>query len=124
MLAWMRSSLTMEVIMGEACELIKVDFKPFSKKKHDAYSTHNSENSMNIGSVQKKLFSPLTWYVNPSSSAGDPLYESVKKMFLEVDLAVSLDLVAGGNSITVNKNLPNAGRSTQYLMLFNDEKRE
>jgi len=45
-------------------------------------------------------------------------------MFLEVDLAVSLDLVAGGNSITVNKNLPNAGRSTQYLMLFNDEKRE
>ena len=112
MLAWMRSSLTMEVIMSEACELIKVDFKPFSKKKHDLHSTGSSENSLQLCSIQKKLFSPLTWYVNPCSSAGDPLYESVKKMFLEVDLAVSLDLVAGGSSITVNKNLPNAGRST------------
>ena len=45
-------------------------------------------------------------------------------MFLEVDLAVSLDLVAGGSSITINKNLPNAGRSTQYLMLLNDDRRE
>lgn len=51
-LAWMRSSLTMEVIMGEACELIKVDFKPFSKRKPENYSrTYNSDNSMNMASV-------------------------------------------------------------------------
>ena len=52
------------------------------------------------------------------------MYAIVKKVFLEVDLAISLDLAAGGPAIHVTKNVPNAGRGTQYIMLLGDDKRE
>ena len=72
---------------------------------------------------QKKIFSPLKWYTD-SDLEDDALYEILKKMFAEVDVAITLDIAAGGPAVQVTKNVPLAGRGTQYLMLLGDEKTE
>jgi len=76
-----------------------------------------------VNESQKKKFSPLKWYTD-SDLEDDELYEIVKRMFHEVDVAITLDIAAGGPAVQVTKNVPLAGRGTQYLMLLGDEKTE
>ena len=53
----------------------------------------------------EKKFSPLKWYTD-SDLEEDELYSIVKQMFTEVDVAITLDLAAGGPAVQVAKNVP------------------
>lgn len=116
-LVWLRKTLTKRVIFSEADALVQVHFSSYCKKQPHSETANET--------TFEKKFSPLSWYVEPNAGLEeDQLYAIVKKVFLEVDLAISLDLAAGGPAIHVTKNVPNAGRGTQYIMLLGDEKRK
>lgn len=57
-------------------------------------------------------FTPLHWYVDGDALHEDQLYAVVKKTFLEVDLALSLDRAAAGPLRQIEKAVPLAGRGT------------